>query len=750
LLLLFSGFAGIHFARAQDKESGVNIIPMPQSITTGKGQFIINLHTTITGNAAASAEAGFLREGIRTTTGITLPKNGALSASTIVLTTDNTTGLPAEGYRLTVTPAKVTIAGKGSGLFYGIQTLVQLLAGAGKSHAIACVTIVDQPRFAYRGFMLDVSRHFFSAAYVKQVLDWMAAYKLNKFHWHLVDSEGWRIEIKKYPKLTEVAAFREQVTIGRNRDGLDSIPYGGYYTQEEIRDVVKYATARHIDVIPEIEMPAHSMAVLRAYPELKCEAPPKGVSPNPYNILFSPSEQTFTFLENVLTEVLTLFPGKYIHIGGDEANKQPWKTSALAQQVIKDQGLKNEEELQSYFIRRMEKFLNAKGRAIIGWDEILEGGLAPNATVMSWRGEEGGIASAKQGHNVVMSPAPKGMYLDFYQSYSLREPINIGGYAPLSLTYGYDPVPASLTEAEKKYVIGVQGNMWTEYVVTPAKQEYMLFPRFYALAEVAWAQPARKDFKDFSERRIPAHLARLDATGFHYRVPETIGAPDTVLIGQHFTFTLQPSVPGAKVYYTINGLDPDETDREYTVPVEFKIPVNQTRELKTVVITPSGKRSTPTYTVMHNRPMTAGIAPTIKGDGLKYKLYTVDISACQQMLYAPAADSGISNSISTDSFRNKNRYYGLSFEGYLKIDNPDTYSFSIASDDGSQLYIDNQLVVDNNKNFYHFPVKGAVSLDKGYHRIKVYYYNNTWSSYLYLNMYKGNAVQAPQALQLSY
>src|SRR6201996_8674199 len=407
---------------AQDADPNLGIIPAPVSVKKSAGTFVISQQTTFLADTVTNKAVVFLANYLQTKANLHIqlkPNMGSVGQNTVVLTSAGTDGLPTDGYRLTITPTQVLIAGKGAGLFYGIQTLIQLIpADKGAVINLPCVQVEDYPRFGYRGVMLDVCRHFFSVEFVKKYIDLMAAYKLNNFHWHLTDDQGWRIEIKKYPKLTQIASQRAQTLIGEDNDGnpqqFDNTPHGGYYTQDEIRDVVKYASDRYINIVPEIEMPGHSQAALAAYPELSCEpdrtykvAENWGV----FTDVYCPSDKTFGFLEDVLTEVMALFPSKYIHVGGDEVPKDAWKKSAFCQNLIKQLNLKDEEGLQSYFVEGIEKFVNSKGRSIIGWDEILEGGLSPHAPVMSWRGEEGGIAAAQQSHNVVMTPINQGMYI---------------------------------------------------------------------------------------------------------------------------------------------------------------------------------------------------------------------------------------------------------------------------------------------------------------------------------------------------
>ncbi len=410
-------------------------------------------------------------------------------------------------YRLTVDRKSITItATSDTGLFYGIQTLIQLIPPQ-KSHvlSIPSVHINDYPRFGYRGMHLDVSRHFFDVAFIKKYIDYLALYKLNYFHWHLTDDHGWRIEIKKYPLLTTIGAWRDGTIIGLYPGkGNDGKRYGGYYTQEEIKEVIAYAAARYITIIPEIEMPAHSMAVLAAYPQYGTEPTKKSKVAetwgmfNKFNNVLQPKEATFSFLQEVLTEVMDLFPSPYIHIGGDEASKIWWKQSAESQRIMKEKGLKDENALQSYFIHRIEAFVNSKGKTIIGWDEILDGGLAPNAIVMSWRGEKGGIAAAKAGHKVIMTPE-NNLYFNHAQ-FMKDDSLTAAKYLPLQTVYQYEPVPDELSEPERPYIWGAQANLWSEYISNPAKAAYMLFPRIAALSEITWTPKPKRNYTDFLKR----------------------------------------------------------------------------------------------------------------------------------------------------------------------------------------------------------------------------------------------------------
>ena len=495
-----------------------SVIPVPLKMEQGTGCFLLSENTKLYINLQG-LEAQLLENCLQALP-VHLKKGKKKDTQNILslLITEKNHQLPSpESYTLSVTPQQILIrATSGAGLFYGLQTLLQLAqpSGAG-SYSIASVEIEDTPRFAYRGLMLDVSRHFSTKEFIKKQIDALAYYKINRLHLHLTDAAGWRLEIKKYPLLTEFAAWRTDPTWkqwwngGRKYVRFDAPgAYGGYYTQDDIREILEYARQHYITVIPEIEMPSHSEEVLAAYPQLSCSGEPYKNSD-----FCVGNEETFTFLENVLTEVMELFPSEYIHIGGDEAGKSAWKTCPKCQKRMTDEHLANVDELQSYLIHRIEKFLNNHGRHLLGWDEILQGGIAPNATVMSWRGEEGGIAAVTSGHRAIMTPGAY-CYLDSYQDAPYSQPEAIGGYLPLKKVYSYNPVPASLTAEQAKLVYGVQGNLWVEYIPTPEHVEYMIYPRILALAETAWSAPERKSWPDFHTRALSA-VADLQAKGYH-------------------------------------------------------------------------------------------------------------------------------------------------------------------------------------------------------------------------------------------
>lgn len=483
------------------------IIPKPVSMEFSGGVFRFDKNTSIyTSNPELISEIETFNSSLKLNHGFSLKNSKPDTKNShieLVLSND----FPIEAYKIKMTPTTITIIGDEAGIFYGLKSIIQMLPIKIENVAtLSCVEIYDYPRFSWRGMHLDVCRHFFSKKFILKYLDYMSDYKMNTFHWHLTDDQGWRIEIKKYPLLTKLGSWRKGTLIGHSSDEqilTDTATYGGFYTQDEIREIVEYAKKRHITIVPEIEMPGHSMAALKAYPYLSCTGIPQEMA-NTWGVfdhIFCTKDTVFDFIENVLSEVINLFPGSYIHIGGDECPKVNWKKCPVCQARIKNEGLKNEDELQSYFIQRIEKFLNSKHRKLIGWDEILDGGLAPNAAVMSWRGFEGGTAAAKLGHFVVMTPGSH-CYFDYYQGDPTNEPLAIGGYTPLEKVYSFEPIPDSLNENEKKFILGAQANVWTEYIKNEEHLEYMIFPRLCALAEVVWTPNEKKDYNNFRQRLL--------------------------------------------------------------------------------------------------------------------------------------------------------------------------------------------------------------------------------------------------------
>ena len=514
-----------------------SIIPEPVIWENKRGSFRFKGEIQIFvpyGDEHLMPDASFLKTFLERIPGVKLQTlrfqpGQELPARGIVLALDQTSNTP-ERYVMDITSRRIIITGDDvRGVFYGIQSLRQLLpaeleqpelAAQLRNVRVSNIYIEDYPQFPYRGMHLDVARHFFDVDFIKKYIDLMALHKMNTFHWHLTEDQGWRIEIKKYPLLTEVGAWRDGTLIGHLRDQprqYDGIRYGGYYTQDEVREVVAYATERHITVIPEIEMPGHALAALAAYPELGCTGGPYEVAQEWgifEDVFCAGNDKNFEFLEDILSEVTELFPSQYIHIGGDECPKTRWKECPKCQARIQEEGLADEYELQSYFIRRIEKFLLSKGRNIIGWDEILEGGLAPQATVMSWRGVRGGIEAAQMGHDVIMTPTSH-CYFDYYQADPETQPLAIGGYLPLNRVYEFNPIPLDLSDKEAEHILGSQGNVWTEYMKTSDHVEYMAYPRAIALAEVLWTPNRKHDFEDFTQR-LNHHFKRFDALNVNY------------------------------------------------------------------------------------------------------------------------------------------------------------------------------------------------------------------------------------------
>ncbi len=514
--------------------AAISVIPQPAMVTPGDGAFTVKADTGIVAFAAAS-EGKLLAESLRPATGLPLRILGSDTGTPAIeidlLSSSPKMLLPGGWYTLDVTPTGVKIQSTSDvGLYYGCQTLRQLLPPAafsltkidGVTWSIPCVHIEDHPRFPWRGLMLDTSRHFFPVDFVKRFIDLLAIHKMNRFHWHLTDDQGWRLEIKRYPKLTEVGSKRIGSSIPDPKDPkkrvLDDTPYGGFYTQDQVRDVVAYAAARHVTIVPEIEMPGHSRAAIAAYPELGVSGKPTtvGTAWGVEKHILNPNAATVEFYRNVLTEVMDLFPGEYIHVGGDEAPKDEWKASPAVQAQIKSLGLKDEDALQSWFIGQMDQFLSAHGRKLIGWDEILEGGLSPGAAVMSWHGDAGAVTAARVGHYTV-NASNHSAYLDHYQSKDhAHEPFAIGGFLPLSMVYAFEPVPSNLSSEQQKFVLGGQGQLWSEYIATPQHMEYMAYPRGCALAECDWSDPAGKHYEDFLVR-LRVHMERLHAMGVNAR-----------------------------------------------------------------------------------------------------------------------------------------------------------------------------------------------------------------------------------------
>jgi hexosaminidase len=557
-----------------------SIIPQPVELKMKEGIFVIDGTTAIrsaSAQAALKPAVDFLAAAIKSISGTAMPVNTP-AKKTIELILEKNATTPDEGYQLQVSTNAIVIkAGSYGGIFYGIQSLLQTLpqVRTNATLQVPCMDIKDYPRFKWRGMHLDVSRHFFAADVIKEYINLMAAYKMNTFHWHLVDDQGWRIQIKKYPNLTATGAWRVDQTdkVWGSRPQAqagEAATYGGYYTQEQLKDIVAYAKARNITIVPEIEMPGHVASAIASYPQLSCTQLPQlpltgGNYTNISSNYCAGNEQVFSFIQDVLAEVMAIFPSTYIHIGGDEVDKGPWKLCSRCQDRIKKEGLKNEDELQSYFIKRIEKFIVSKKRKLIGWDEILEGGLAPEATVMSWRGESGGIEAAKMNHNVVMTPGTP-CYFDHYQAGPEGEPLAIGGFNTVKKVYDYEPIPKELNAAEAKYVMGAQGNVWTEFISTTEHLEYMVLPRMLALSETVWSPAANKNWDAFY-KRLQYHFRGFEQKGLHFSPGNFTVNIKPVSDNGTLKVNLSSEIPTVAIYYTTDGTVPTIASNKYVQPI---------------------------------------------------------------------------------------------------------------------------------------------------------------------------------------
>ncbi len=748
ILMVIFVFSGVVFANAQSTE--INIVPKPKSVQLTRGlPFEFNYKTKIVATDESGRKlAGYLNDYLLKFHGFKIEYTGVPKKNqknTIIFESfaPNGTIASSESYSINVTKDTIKISSSGdAGMFYGLQSFLQLLPTKiekGKAK-IPAVEILDQPRFKYRGMHLDVARHFMPVSFVKKFIDLMSQYKFNQFHWHLTEDQGWRIEIKKYPKLTEIGSKRSESHQGSYSTVFkgDGIPIEGFYTQEEIRDVVAYAKKRFINVIPEIELPGHSSAALAAYPEFGCKPDYKYAVQKTWGIfkeVYCPTEKTFKFLEDVLAETIELFPDSpYIHIGGDEVLKDHWKESAEVQDLMKRENLKDEHEVQSYFIRRMEKFINSKGKKIIGWDEILEGGLAPNATVMSWRGEKGGIEAAKAKHDVIMTPTNT-MYFDYGQGDPQYEPLNIGNHVSTETVYSYNPIPKELTADEAKYILGAQGNVWTEYMKTPENVEYMVFPRILALSEVVWSQLDSKDFADFSNR-LPHQFARLDKQKVNYRIPEPKGLKNILVTdSDKARIELTSPIPTAKIRYTLDGSEPSENSIEYTKPIGASLAENEKKILKTIVVTASGRKSITYAAMLLRRKYIEATELTKKDRGVSLKYFKNSFKSVSEMNSATPTEIVKSESIQLPQIAKKQdlkQPFGVIFEGFINAPNDGIYEFKVESDDGSVLMIGDEIVVDND-GLHGFEAKtGIVPLRKGLHPIRLKYFQSGGDSALNL------------------
>lgn len=763
---------------------GINIIPVPAelAITDSVGRFTIGSSTSIgITSPDFKVPAEYLAAKLKGSTGYDV-KVGESGNITLELNTRVPVG--HEGYLLTSTAEGVKIEARTpQGAFYGVQTLLQLLPAEVESPTvisnitwdIPLVSIKDEPRFRYRGLMLDVCRHFASVDFIKKQLDVLAMFKINRFHWHLTEDQAWRIEIKQYPKLTEMGSLRTE------GDGSTYGPF--FYTQEQIKEVVAYAAERYIDVIPEIELPGHGLAALTAYPEYSCTGGPFtpriiwGVEEDVYCV---GNDETFKFLENVITEVAELFPSEYFHIGGDECPKSQWvkcpKCQARAKSLgIKaktdDKGVKHsvEEQLQSYAVTRIEKHLSSLGKKMIGWDEILEGGLAPGAIVMSWRGEEGGIAAANQDHEVIMTPGPGGLYIDHYQGAAEVEPVTIGGYSPLSKTYDYNPTPKNLPEDKHHYILGAQCNMWTEYCVDENTMEYMIFPRIIALAEATWSPFDRKDWDSFA-KRINNAYARMDfhGTNYHIPMPEGVLTSNVVFTEDSvaLTFTNTRDLP---MVYTTDGTTPNAKSELYTGPVV----VTADTKIQIATLLQTDRMSKSRSIDVQKKALAPAVEPQVNPENAQIKLgagmkpgqgavvrvaeglFPGKESFSKAQFGEPQAVKYFTGKDSQAPTYDMKKPMLAIYEGYVELPEDGVYTLTTDLD---ELWIDGEQVVDNDKLSRHYRTKGQKALAKGKHSYKLVFNNyvkdgwpNNWNDITFLyKLPSGGQYNKVKPEQLSY
>ena len=739
----------------------VNIIPIPVKTQTLKGEFVLPQKVVIAYQTTDGKNiAQYMADKLKVSTGYEVRLSDKKGNITIQITPS--LKMAEEGYRLSVTAKGMTIKAKtAKGAFYGMQSFMQLLPAQvesatkveGVKWVAQCCNIEDAPRFGYRGFHLDPCRHFITVENVKKQLDLMSMFKVNTMHFHLTEDQGWRIEIKKYPKLT---------TIGSIRTEGDGSSYGGYYTQEQIKEIVDYAAKRYITVIPEIDLPGHMMAAIAAYPHLSCKGEkwsPRTVWGIEDLVMCAGKEDMFNFLGDIFDEIVPLFPGKYFHIGGDECPKTSWKNCPTCQKRIKDEGLQAEgkhtaeERLQSYVIKRVEKMLEKRGRKIIGWDEILEGGLSENATVMSWRGTQGGIEAAMQKHDVIMTPGSDGMYLDWYQGDSKIEPVTIPSSPRyLSSTYNYNPVPDTIkTLGLAHHILGVQCNNWSEYMYTNAKMEYMMYPRAVALSEIAWSPLNKKNFKDFC-RRLDANSIRLDEHNITYHMPlpeQPYGSCDKVVITKDTTVTFTTSRP-IKMVYTLDGTTPTPSSTVYTVPIS----VSGNTIIRIATVLPTGKMSKIRTVEVEKQAYAPAVKVEAPKQGLKIKRIKGNFLKVNQLELADGTweytdinslkDIKIKQIDDAATLRGANNYAAIA-EGYINIPEDGVYYLSSRFE---QVWIDNKLVINNEGDVKASTTNdSSVALAKGLHPIKIVFLSNivggwpSWWSKISIEMRKDSEQQ---------
>ncbi|MEO9967952.1 MAG: family 20 glycosylhydrolase [Reichenbachiella sp.] len=735
--ILIMGWLGMMLFSCQESQipasynEGINVTPKPQQLQVNEGEFILNSSTTLVINKQEeiSSIAAFYLSKINRATGYNLsvaytePANNFIS-----LSLDSALSVNQEGYTLQSDPASVNISSTHpKGLYYGLNTLMQLLPAEIESSSIIdhvkwvvpAVTIQDEPRFSWRGFHLDVCRHFISIDEVKKHLDMLSVFKINKFHWHLTEDQGWRIEIKKYPELT---------TIGGTRIEADGSTHGGFYTQEQIKEVVQYAADRYIDVIPEIEMPGHSLAALSAYPELSCRGgsfTPRIIWGVETDVFCAGKEDVFAFLEDVIEEIIPLFPYEYYHLGGDESPKERWESCPHCQARISQEGLEDEHALQGYFMARMEKVLQKHGKKMIGWDEILEGGISDTANVMSWRGEEGGIAAANAGNDVIMVPGAW-LYLDKYEGDYKIDPVTIGGLLPLSKVYSYEPIPEGIDPTKAHHVLGAQTALWSEYIYQEELSEYRMYPRALALAELTWTSAANKDYADF-ERRLDHQMVRMDAHDIKYYIPLPEGPASHVVFLDSAVLEFSTPRPVGKMVFTLDGSQPSNSSSIYISPLVLK----ESTTLKIASVLPHGKMSRTRIIRVEKQVLAPAVTNIEPEPGLSTKssygnfLSTADLKEIEEWSSSTLDSLAQANTTLHWGFViDESRFRAVVIEGHLEVPEDGVYYFSSNQD---QVWIDDVLVINNDGGVKRFSQNdGAKALAKGLHKLKVIYLNNVY------------------------
>ncbi|MEO3406695.1 beta-N-acetylhexosaminidase [Mucilaginibacter sp. CAU 1740] len=716
-ILLFTALFLSATANAQ-----FHIIPQPVSLKAGAGSIVLGKNAIIGVNKETEPVGRYLQDYLNQNYGFqtTVKVYEQIPAKTPI-SLNNVWSNQEGAYTMHVSTASVSISGNGAGVFYGVQSLIQLLpTDKGVPLKVAACTIADQPRFGWRGLSLDVSRHFFTVDEVKKYIDVMAHYKLNTFHWHLTDDEGWRIQIDKYPKLTEVGSkisYYAKRGEFRKLDNLVDEGRDGFYTKDEIRDVIKYAQDRFVTILPEIEMPGHSEAAIFAYPQLGCQ---DSTGAKHRVRMLDPSEYTFKFMEDVLTEVIELFPNQYVHIGGDEAEMVDWLKSPTAVALMKREHLKSEKEVQSYFIKRIEKFLLSKNKRLVGWDEILQGGLAESATVMSWQGEAGGIAAAKMRHHVVMTPLPY-MYFDAPQANEDLEPIGWNPPVTWQMVYNYEPQSKELTNAEAEYILGAQGNIWNEKVPNAEHLQYMVYPRALAVAELTWSPKNEKNLDRFGWK-MKNQYGLFKLWNFNARLPDIDGIDDVVTNKSRFALTLNYPLKGAKVRYNLNGKMPDANSASVAFPVKINVPLKDSIGLRTF--------TTWTLNDQHIR-QTANIkrvviksahekAANLK-PGMAYEIFKTRERDFTKLENEKPFETGITNLIVAVKPVTEEYINWVKIKGFIKIDKEADYELTTGFEETPALFVDDVEVIKPGFNTYVEPQKALLHLKKGVYALSGHY-----------------------------